>query len=1162
MKVDTITLEDKFEREEGRVFINGPQAITRILIDQKRRDRAAGLNTAGFISGYRGSPLGGVDSALWQARKILSAHDVRFQPGVNEELAATAVYGTQQADFFAGAKYDGVFAAWYGKGPGVDRAGDALKHGNLAGTARHGGVLVFAGDDHSGKSSTTCHQSEQALVAAMIPILYPASVAEYLSFGRLGYALSRASGLWVGFKCVNDTADASASTPLIDPHTPFSLPLNTTPDRAHPSIIAGESRWEQERRTVDLRLPAAQAFALANGIDTVISKPSRGGLGIVAAGKAYLDVMEALQALGMDAQSASHAGIAVLKLGMTWPLEPRVAGEFCAGLREVLVVEEKRAFIEPQLKDVLFHTAADLRPAVLGKTDLEGRPLLSAVNELSSTAVLNALIARLEALSMLHGQPAARVAALRKNIPTGVAPALTSLVRTPFFCSGCPHNTSTHVPQGAVALAGIGCHVMTAFMPHRQHVWPVQMGGEGANWVGAAPFTDTAHIFQNLGDGTYYHSGLLAIRQAITAGVNITYKLLYNDAVAMTGGQPVEGGLTVAKIAAELQQEGVQRIQVVADDIRRHGPKNPLPRGVVVRPREELQEAQQDLARTPGVTVLIYDQVCAAEKRRRRKRQLLHDPPTRVFINERVCEGCGDCGVQSNCVSVQPLETEFGRKRVIDQSSCNKDLSCRTGFCPSFVTVHGGQLRAGVGDTRRFVVPDLPAPPSTRCDGSKSILVTGIGGTGVITVGAVIGMAAHLEGLACSVLDMTGLSQKNGAVFSHVKIAARREDLHAARIRDGSCDVLLACDLIVAGGAEPQAALVTDVTVGVVNTHISSTAAFTFTPDLDLQGEQLCRELTARLNAKRSLQADASRIALELLGDSIAANMIVVGAAAQLGLLPVSLGALERAVRLNGVAVTMNLEALAIGRWLAVDAAAVLDHLKTQRRNELGSLDQLIHRRIELLTAYQDRRYAAEFETFVGRVRDAETLRVPGLDLLGRTVARYLYKLMAYKDEYEVARLYTDGEFADALRSQFTGNFRLAFHLSPPAIAPRDRGTGNPGKLTFGPWVLWLFKALAACRRLRGTPFDPFGYSAERRVERRLIADYREIVDELLRTLSSGRYSLAVEIAAYPERIRGYGYIKEREMRKAIAQRDELLERWRTPGSSESAAAGTAENVV
>lgn len=1151
MQLEAITLEDKFDAEEGRVFINGPQAIARILIDQKRRDRAAGLNTAGFISGYRGSPLGNVDSALWQARKVLAAHDVRFQPGVNEELAATAIYGSQQADFFGRSKYDGVFAAWYGKGPGVDRAGDALKHGNLAGTARHGGVLVFAGDDHSGKSSTTCHQSEQALVAAMIPILYPASVAEFLSFGRSGYALSRASGLWVGFKCVNDTADASATAPLIDPRAPFILPSDAEHDSARLSIIAGESRWDQERRTVEQRLPAAQAFALANGIDRVISKPRPAGIGIVTAGKAYLDVMEALQALGLDAKSASDAGIGVLKLGMTWPLEPRVVSEFCAGLREVLVVEEKRAFIEPQLKDVLFHAPEVRRPVITGKFDLEGRPLLPAVNELSATVVLNALAARLAALDMLHGQPADCLAALRRNAPTGAASALTDLVRTPFFCSGCPHNSSTQVPQGSVALAGIGCHVMAAFMPHRKHTWPVQMGGEGANWVGAAAFSDTTHVFQNLGDGTYYHSGLLAIRQAIIAGVNITYKILYNDAVAMTGGQPVEGGLSVAQIVAELQQEGVRRIHVVADDVQRYEPKNTLPNGVVARPREELEQVQQDLARTPGVTVLIYDQVCAAEKRRRRKRKLLDDPPTRVFINERVCEGCGDCGVQSNCVSVQPLETEFGRKRVIDQSSCNKDMSCRTGFCPSFVTVHGGELRASAAqDAKRLVIPDLPAPRPLSSDAPRNILVTGIGGTGVITVGAVIGMAAHLDGLACSVLDMTGLSQKNGAVFSHLKIGAGLNDIHAPRIRDSSADLLLACDLIVASGAEAQAACATGVTAGVVNTHVSSTAAFTFTPDLDLQSDRLRRDLKARLNVDHTVYVDATRIAVELLGDSIAANMIVVGAAAQRGLLPVSLAALERAVRLNAVAVAMNLKALAIGRWLAVDAPAVLAQLKIERRTATTSLDELMQHRIELLTAYQDRAYAVQFEAFVSRVRDAENVRVPGQDLLARTVARYLYKLMAYKDEYEVARLYTDGEFAAGLRKQFAGSFRLSFHLAPPGIAPRDANTGKPRKLTFGPWVLQLFKALAACRRLRGTPFDPFGYSMERRMERRLITEYRAIVDELLGSLSAERQSLAVEIATYPEHIRGYGHIKKRQIHEAIAKRDERLTRWRSNGSN------------
>lgn len=1139
--VRQITLQDKFESEQGSVFINGPQAIIRILIDQRRRDRAAGLNTAGFISGYRGSPLGHVDSALWHARKTLAAHDVHFEPGVNEELAATAVFGTQQLDFFGRARYDGVFAAWYGKGPGVDRAGDALKHGNLAGSAHRGGALVFAGDDHTGKSSTTCHQSEQALAAAMIPVLYPANVVEYLSFGRWGFELSRAAGLWVGFKCVNDTADAAATVPLIDPQLPFAASDSVSTGL---NIVRGESRWEQERRTVEQRLPAAQSFVRANGIDRVVCRPGRGGIGIITAGKAYLDVMEALSALGLRADDAAAAGIGVLKLGLTWPVEPQTVQEFCSGLREVLVVEEKRAFIEPQVKDILFHLPADRRPAVTGKCDLQGCRLLPSVFELAPRDVLTALVARLKATGMFRDEFAARLANLRVEEPSAPG-ALTNLVRTPYFCSGCPHNSSTRVPAGSVALAGIGCHVMAAFMPHRQHLTPVQMGGEGANWVGASPFSDTRHVFQNLGDGTYYHSGLLAIRQAVSAGVSVTYKLLYNDAVAMTGGQPVEGALSVSRIASELLAEGVQRIVVVCDDMQRYGPSTPLPQGVAAHPREEMMKVQDELARTPGVSVLIYDQVCAAEKRRRRKRGQLEDPPKRVFINERVCEGCGDCSAQSNCVSVLPLETELGRKRVIDQSSCNKDFSCVEGFCPSFVTVHGGKLRSGVeSGTTQWKVPQLPPPTLNRCEGVCNILVTGIGGTGVITVGAVIAMAAHLDGKAASVLDMTGLSQKNGAVFSHLKVAAHIEDINAARLRDRSCDLLLACDMVAAGGVEVQATIAEGVTHGIVNTSMTPTAAFTFTPDMVLPRESLERDLRARLSGN-SLHIDASRVAVQLLGDSIAANMIVVGAAAQLGLLPVSLDAVEQAVRLNGVAIDMNLKALAIGRWLAVDATAVLQHLSQGQTAKSESLDELIARRSELLSAYQDSRYAVRFEELVFRVRSAENACSPGLETLTRTVAAALYKLMAYKDEYEVARLYTDGQFAANLSKQFAGDYRLSFHLAPPGLARRDPHTGKPRKIAFGPWMLRAFRVLAALRRLRGTRLDVFGYSHERRIERALIAGYRAIVEELLRTLSCERHALALEIAAYPQAIRGYGHVKAESMGKALAARDALLARWR-----------------
>ncbi|GFE84646.1 indolepyruvate ferredoxin oxidoreductase [Steroidobacter agaridevorans] len=1143
-----VTLQDKFECEQGSVYLNGPQAIVRILIDQKRRDQAAGLNTAGFISGYRGSPLGQVDSALWQARATLVAHDVHFEPGVNEELAATAVLGTQQIDFFGRARCDGVFSAWYGKGPGVDRAGDALKHGNLAGAARKGGVLVFAGDDHTGKSSTTCHQSEQALVAAFIPVLYPANVAEYLSFGRWGFELSRATGLWVGFKCINETADAAATVPLLDARLPFAA--ETTQGL---NIVRGDSRWDQERRTVEQRLPAAQAFARANGIDRTICPPSRAGLGIITAGKAYLDVMEALKTLGLRADEASAAGIGVLKLGMTWPIEPSIVEEFCSGLREVLIVEDKRAFIEPQVKDILFHLPADRRPAVTGKFDPQGRKLLPAIHELTPRDVLDALVARLQASGMFRDEFRARLVNLRVGEPV-VSRAITNLMRTPYFCSGCPHNSSTKTPQGSVALSGIGCHVMAAFMPHRQHLLPVQMGGEGANWVGAARFSETRHVFQNLGDGTFYHSGLLAIRQAVSAGVNVTYKLLYNDAVAMTGGQPVEGGLSVSQIIAELLAEGVKRVAVVADDVQRYDSSNALPNGMTARSRQEMMRVQDELANTRGVTVLIYDQVCAAEKRRRRKRGRMAEPPRRAFINARVCEGCGDCSAQSNCVSVMPLETEFGAKRVIDQSSCNKDFSCVEGFCPSFVTVHGGSVRVRSGTSAKdWNVPSLPEPRAYVSSGPCSILVTGIGGTGVITIGAVIAMAAHLEGKAASVLDMTGLSQKNGAVFSHIKVAAGSEEIHAARVGERSCDVLLACDMVAAGGAEAQATIAPGITRGVVNTAMTPTAAFTFMPDLAFPGESLNRDLKARLN-DGSLHIDATRIAEKMLGDSIAANMVVVGAAVQAGMLPVSLQALEQAIRLNDVGVEMNLDALAIGRWLATDARAVLDLVRAERAPKSESLDELIARRSKLLTLYQDGRYAAKFTDLVGRVRSAEEACVPGGESLTRAVIASLFKLMAYKDEYEVARLYCDGEFAARLREQFEGDFRLSFHLAPPGLARRDRHSGKPRKITFGPWVMHAFKLLAALRKVRGTRFDVFGYSHERRMERALIDEYRTVVEELLQGLSADRHSLALQIAAYPQAVRGYGHVKAEASSKAVAAKDALLTSWRSAVSHTTSA--------
>ena len=875
-----VRLNDKFEKQDGEVYLTGMQAVVRLLLDQKRTDASNGLNTAGFVSGYRGSPLGALDTALWRAGRELNAHDIIFQPGVNEELAATAVYGSQQLEHFESPKRDGVFAAWYGKGPGVDRAGDALKHGNLAGAAAHGGVLVIAGDDHPGKSSTTCHQSEQALAASMIPVLYPSNAEDYLRLGAFGYALSRFSGLWAGFKCVNDTADSTITARLSRTPKQYSFPDIERPPEGL-NLIVNDDRFAQEARTVNFRLPAAQAFARANNIDEVIFDATERRFGIITAGKAYLDVIEALSLLGIDARRAAALGIGVLKLGLTWPVDADGLRDFSARCREIMVIEEKRPFIEPQVKDSLYHLPADDRPRVSGKTTPEGAFLLAASGELGPADIAAAIIDRLRAHDIIDDALASAIDRFERQARVPDTPSITTNIRMPYFCSGCPHNRSTKTPDGAIALAGIGCHVMAAFMPHRKHVWPVQMGGEGANWIGAEQFVTTSHIFQNIGDGTYYHSGILAIRAAIAAKSNITYKLLFNDAVAMTGGQPTEGQLTVGQIAGELLEEGAVKVVVVTDDIHKYAGQPRIPAGVDVHPRAALGEVQEELSERPGVTVLIYDQVCAAEKRRRRKRGAYPDPQRRLFINEQVCEGCGDCGDKSNCVSLQPVETPFGRKRRIDQSSCNKDYSCVEGFCPSFVSVVGGRLRSRTG-AGAVDIPDLPDATPAQLDDVLSVLIAGVGGTGVVTIGAVLGMAAHMEGKAASIMDVTGLSQKNGAVYSHLRLAPDPGRLRSAKIGRAGADILLGCDMVAAATGEALAAIRTEETAMIINADVSAVAAFTFMPDIDMDVDVMARRLQRVSDRDRSAMINASALARRLLGDSIGANMMVVGAALQL----------------------------------------------------------------------------------------------------------------------------------------------------------------------------------------------------------------------------------------------------------------------------------------
>ncbi|MBL8907932.1 MAG: indolepyruvate ferredoxin oxidoreductase family protein [Rhizobiales bacterium] len=1136
-----VSLDDKYDLTKDRIYISGPQVFVRLMLMQKAIDEAAGLNTAGYVTGYRGSPVGGVDQAFERAQAKLEPMHIKFQPGLNEDLAATALWGSQQAEMRGEGAFDGVFGIWYGKGPGVDRSGDVLRHANAAGTSKHGGVLAMAGDDHGAESSTVPHQSEFALLDAMMPILNPAGLQELLDFGLYGYALSRFSGCWVGIKCVHDTVESTgvieAGLDRIRPVIPadFKMPpggLNIRP---------ADDRLDQEKRLHNFKRFAAVAFARANKLNRIVF---RGGpnpkIGIVSAGKSYLDVRQALDELGIDEAMAAKIGLRLLKVGMVWPLDHDIVYEFARGLDLVICVEEKRLLIETHVRELLFNDPT--RPLVIGKKDEADNHLFPAYGKLEPNQIAIAIGERILKTGDWP-QIAAKVAAI-KAAQARISNQPDLVTRIPYFCAGCPHNSSTVLPEGARGYAGIGCHWMVQFIPERNTEGSTQMGGEGANWIGEAPFSKRKHVFQNLGDGTYNHSGILAIRAAIASGVNITYKILYNDAVAMTGGQHHDGPLNVPMIANQMRAEGVERIAIVSDEPHRHAGAQFPPR-VTFHHRDDLQALQKEFMEVPGTSVIIYDQTCAAEKRRRRKRGAYPDPNKRVFINEAVCEGCGDCGVQSNCVAIVPVETTFGRKRQIDQSACNKDYSCLKGFCPSFVTIEGAEMIKGLEAPKLAadgaVFPVLPEPMLPKLDAPWSIMVTGIGGTGVITVGHVLGMAAHLEGKGADMIDMVGLAQKNGAVVTHLKIAARPEDIAAVRIAAGGADLILGCDLVTAASERVLATASSARTNAVINTHEAMPAQFTRNADLKIPGEQLQMKIAARCKADGVHAIEATRIATALLGDSIATNLFVVGYAYQLGLIPLSAEAVQQAIRLNGAAIEMNLNAFLWGRRAAHDLRAVEAILAPREpAKPVETLDDLINGRAAILTEYQNAAYADRYRQFVAGVRARENAVAPGSNMLTTAVARYLYKLMAYKDEYEVARLYADEAYAKVLRSRFKGG-RLTFHLAPPILARRDPATGLPRKMTFGPWMLSAFKTLAKFRFLRGTAFDPFGRSPERKRERALIGEYRATVERLLPKLTPDNIAAAAEIASIPDLIRGYGHVKDHHLAAAKEREGELL---------------------
>ncbi|MEF8768560.1 MAG: indolepyruvate ferredoxin oxidoreductase family protein [Candidatus Accumulibacter phosphatis] len=1159
------TLDSRYTANSGRVFLSGTQALVRLPMLQRMRDEAAGLNTAGFVSGYRGSPLGGLDQALWKARPHLEAQRIVFQPAVNEDLAATAVWGTQQLNLFPGAKYEGIFAMWYGKGPGVDRCGDVFRHANAAGSAKYGGVLVIAGDDHAAKSSTLPHQTEHSFKAVMMPVLYPANVQEYLDYGLHGWAMSRYSGCWVVMKALADTVETSASVSIDPLSTRIRLPDDFEMPANDPHAL--NIRWpdpplQQEARLLNHKLYAALAYCRANQLNRVVidsadpASPAR--LGIITAGKAYLDVRQALGELGIDDELAAQIGIRLYKVGMVWPLEADGVRRFAEGLEEILVVEEKRQLLEYQLKEELYNWREDVRPRVVGKFDEKGEwallPtgsghlthgdwLLPAAGELSVAQVARALAARIGRFFTSSAIEArlALLEAKQRSLAQGLLPAtgMAAIQRTPYFCSGCPHNTSTRVPEGSRAVAGIGCHYMVTWMDRNTATF-THMGGEGVTWVGQAPFTHEKHIFANLGDGTYFHSGLLAIRQAVAAGVAITYKILYNDAVAMTGGQPVDGQLSVAQLSRQLAAEGIQRIVIVTDEPEKYRQIPDLAPNTPIHHRDELDAVQRELRNHPGVSVLIYDQTCATEKRRRRKRGKLADPAQRVFINTAVCEGCGDCGVQSNCLAVIPVETEFGRKRAIDQSACNKDFSCIHGFCPSFVSVEGGRLRRGRAITAAGAVLPEPLRPDTRRP--YNILITGVGGTGVVTLGALLGMAAHLDGKGVSVLDMTGLAQKFGAVFSHLRIADRPEDIHAARIATGEAHAVIGGDLVVSAGAETLSKVLAGKTRAVVNVAETPTAEFTRNPDWQFPQKHMQEQISEACGEGNTLFLDTVAMSRRLMGDALYGNLLLLGVAWQRGLVPLSLAAIDQAIELNAAAVEQNRQAFLWGRRAAHDPEALQSLLKAagmpaaQRLSQ--NLDELISQRVETLTAYQNARYAERYRALVERVRAAESSLQS--TALSEVVARSYFKLLAVKDEYEVARLYSDPAFLQQLSEEFEGDYRLRFHLAPPLLARLDPATGRVRKSSYGPWMMHAFRGLSRLKSLRGTIFDLFGKTRERRMERQLLADYEADIELMLARLQEETLASAIELAKVPEQIRGYGHVKAASVLPARARRETL----------------------
>ncbi|WP_298011785.1 indolepyruvate ferredoxin oxidoreductase family protein [uncultured Aquabacterium sp.] len=1193
--LSTLTLDDKYTLERGPAFMSGIQALVRLPLLQHTRDAQAGLRTAGFISGYRGSPLGGYDQALWQAREHLKAHHIVFQPGVNEELAATAVWGSQQLHLGPGPHHvDGVFGIWYGKGPGVDRSVDVFKHANMAGTAPLGGVVAVAGDDHVAKSSSVAHQSDHVFKACGFPVFFPSSVQEILDLGLHALAMSRYAGVWTALKTIQEVVESSTTVQVDPDRVQIALPDDFAMPEGGVHIRWPDSPLEQEARLMDHKWYAALAYVRANRLNhTVIDSPNA-RLGLIASGKAWNDLRQALFDLGLDDATCTRIGLRVHKVAVVWPLEASITRAFATGLQEILVIEEKRQVIEYQLKEQLYNWREDVRPNVLGKfSEPEGdftggewsvanpasRWLLRAKADLNPALIARAVAQRIERLGLLDGHDPALRARMAERLRVidakeqALAAQGASAERAPWFCSGCPHNTSTRVPEGSRAMAGIGCHYMALWM-NRQTSMVTQMGGEGVGWVGQAPFTDEPHVFVNLGDGTYFHSGLLAIRQSVAAHVNVTYKILVNDAVAMTGGQPLDGQLSVAAMTRELQAEGVRRIVVVSDAPERHTRTPDMAPGVTVHHRDELEALQRSLRDEPGCTAIVYEQTCATEKRRRRKRGKLPALQRRVVINEAVCEGCGDCAVQSNCLSVEPVETPLGRKRRINQSSCNQDFSCLNGLCPSLVTVEGGRLRApspqaGLPDLA--ALPSLPDPDVPAAPQAWGIVVAGIGGTGVITIGQLLGMAAHMEGKGVITQEAAGLAQKGGATWSHVQIADDPAGIHTTRVGMAEADLLIACDPIVAAHAQTQAVLCEGRTHVALNTHHTPTAALMQDAGWQFAGAACESQIEGAVGAGRTVKVDAVQLAERMLGDAIYANPMMLGLAWQRGWVPLQGTTLRRAIELNGVQVEKNLAAFEWGRHVAHDPVGVARLLAPTRtvqwaagrRPDSEPLDTVLSRHAAWLREYQDEAYAARYIARIESLRQAEAAL--GSNRVTRVAARQLARLMAYKDEYEVARLLTSPAFKRQLEAQFEGDYRVVWHLAPPGLGRLGggrmvAGTWRPAKHAFGAGWQMLMAGLSRLKVLRHRWYDPFGWTADRREDRAVLARFERLVDQCAATLTPQTLDQAVSLLSVADRIKGFGVVRHAQVQSAMAEWDRMAQPAATGCAVDSRSASTSRS--